>query len=108
MPSTNVYALESMVIDIMQVTKQTRIDGRHSLAVAREARLAVVEAMARFAAEQPDPAFYKVLDVARRVAGLGSLGVERYVVLVRGPGGGHAQRRPLPLRRVRTRKGHLP
>jgi uncharacterized protein (DUF2252 family) len=40
--------------------------------------------MQRFAASQAKPAFFEVLDVARRIAGTGSLGVERYAVLVRG------------------------
>jgi uncharacterized protein (DUF2252 family) len=42
--------------------------------------------MAKFASTQVDPKFFKVLDVERRIAGLGSLGVERYVVLVEGKG----------------------
>jgi uncharacterized protein (DUF2252 family) len=42
--------------------------------------------MKRFAAEQPNPDFYKVLDVARRIAGTGSLGVDRYTILVQGKG----------------------
>ena len=42
--------------------------------------------MRNFARTQPDPRFFEVLDVARRIAGTGSLGVERYVILVRGDG----------------------
>ena len=49
-------------------------------------RAGVMAFMADFAAKQPTPDFYKVLDVARRVAGTGSLGVERYSVLVKGKG----------------------
>jgi uncharacterized protein (DUF2252 family) len=33
-----------------------------------------------------NPSFFEVLDVARRIAGTGSLGLERYVVLVQGKG----------------------
>jgi len=51
-------------------------------------RATVAAFMEQFAASQPDPAFFKLLDVARRVAGTGSLGIERYVLLVRGKGGG--------------------
>ena len=47
-------------------------------------RRMVIELVGHFAKHLPDPPFYRVLDVARRVAGLGSLGVERYAVLVRG------------------------
>ena len=42
--------------------------------------------MRTFAKSQPHPAAYKMIDVARRIAGTGSLGLERYVVLVRGAG----------------------
>lgn len=40
--------------------------------------------IAQFAAMQPNPEFFTVLDVAKRIAGLGSLGLERYVVLIKG------------------------
>ena len=39
-----------------------------------------------WAATQPEPKFFKVLDVAGRIAGTGSLGVSRYVLLVEGKG----------------------
>jgi len=46
----------------------------------------VILFMADFAASQPNPKFFKVIDVARRIAGIGSLGIERYVILVEGTG----------------------
>ena len=49
-------------------------------------RTGVTAFMAQFAASQAVPDFFKVQDVARRVAGTGSLGVERYSVLVKGKG----------------------
>ncbi len=42
--------------------------------------------MTNFARAQPNPSFFKFLDVARRVAGTGSLGVDRYAVLIDGKG----------------------
>jgi uncharacterized protein (DUF2252 family) len=39
-----------------------------------------------WAANQPDPDFYQVLDVKYRLAGNGSLGLERYLILVEGKG----------------------
>lgn len=42
--------------------------------------------MQKFAATQPNPEFFEVLDIACRIAGTGSLGVERFVVLVEGKG----------------------
>lgn len=66
--------------------RQLRVDGRHALPASEAQRAAVTAFMAGFAATRPDPDFYRVLDVARRIAGTGSLGVERYVVLVEGKG----------------------
>lgn len=42
--------------------------------------------MAEFAAQQAKPKFYRVQDIARRIAGTGSLGVSRFEVLIRGDG----------------------
>jgi uncharacterized protein (DUF2252 family) len=39
-----------------------------------------------FASRQPSPKFFEVLDIGRRIAGTGSLGVVRFVVLVEGKG----------------------
>src|SRR5579883_511161 len=39
-----------------------------------------------WAAQQPKPKFFQVLDVAYRIAGTGSLGLERYILLVEGEG----------------------
>jgi uncharacterized protein (DUF2252 family) len=39
-----------------------------------------------WAAEQANPKFFRLLDVARRIAGTGSLGVDRYVALIEGKG----------------------
>jgi uncharacterized protein (DUF2252 family) len=63
-----------------------RVDGKKALPVSDKQRAKVNAFMRRFASEQPDPDFYKVLDVARRIAGTGSLGVDRYVILVQGKG----------------------
>lgn len=63
-----------------------RVDGKKALPVSDKQRAKVTAFMKRFASEQANPDFYKVLDVARRVAGTGSLGVERYVILVQGKG----------------------
>lgn len=65
---------------------QLRVDGRHTVAVDDRERSVVTRWLTSFAASQADPGFFDVLDVARRIAGLGSLGLERYAVLVRGDG----------------------
>ena len=68
-----------------------KIDGKKTLAVTAAQRKTVLEFMQCFAKTQPQPKFFKVLDVARRIAGTGSLGVQRYVILIEGKGstGGH-------------------
>lgn len=58
--------------------------GQRALPATREQRQAVGRALEHFAAAQHQPGFARVLDVARRVAGTGSLGAGRFVVLVEG------------------------
>jgi uncharacterized protein (DUF2252 family) len=61
-------------------------DGKKALQAMREQREKVGSFMASFTESQANPDFFKVLDIARRIAGTGSLGVERYVILVEGKG----------------------
>ncbi|SCC93779.1 conserved hypothetical protein [Thiomonas sp. X19] len=63
-----------------------RVDGQKALPASDEQREQVTALLAEFAAAQAHPEFYTVLDVARRIAGTGSLGVDRYVILVQGKG----------------------
>ncbi|HEY4954458.1 MAG TPA: DUF2252 domain-containing protein [Gemmatimonadaceae bacterium] len=67
--------------------RRIRIDGKHALPATDDQRREVTRRLDKFAKSQPDPRFFGILDVARRVAGVGSLGLSRYVVLVRGDGG---------------------
>jgi len=69
-----------------QGRRRIRTDGRHANPATRDMRHAVTTALQAFGARQSDPRYYKVVDVARRIAGTGSLGLERFVVLVRGSG----------------------
>lgn len=73
--------------DMKSGKRKLRLDGKKALPVDAESRKKVVDFMAEFAATQSHPEFFKVIDVARRIAGTGSLGIERYVILVRGRGG---------------------
>ncbi|HMH25601.1 MAG TPA: DUF2252 family protein [Gemmatimonadaceae bacterium] len=70
--------------------RRIRVDGRRALPITESQRTRVTRRLDNFAKSQPDPDFFRVLDVARRVAGLGSLGLERYIVLVRGDRDGNA------------------
>jgi len=63
------------------------VDGKHALPISDDARAKFTRELEKFAKTQARPDFFRVLDVARRVAGLGSLGLERYIVLVQGEGG---------------------
>jgi len=63
-----------------------RCDGKRAMAVTDAQRTRVTKLIGAFAAEQANPSFFEVLDVAHRIAGTGSLGLERYVVLVEGKG----------------------
>jgi uncharacterized protein (DUF2252 family) len=67
-------------------TRRFLNDGVKTLKVSDQERDQVVRFMERFARTQPDPGFYRVLDVARRVAGTGSLGLARHAILVHGKG----------------------
>jgi uncharacterized protein (DUF2252 family) len=60
--------------------------GKRALPASPAQKREVAALLAAYARTQEDPRFFRVLDVARRVAGTGSLGVERYVVLVEGKG----------------------
>lgn len=81
------------------VHKRTRkfvADGEHILpATADEVAFATalvevaatrIQIQSQMPTRPPAPRFFKVLDVARRVAGLGSLGVRRYAVVIDGEG----------------------
>jgi uncharacterized protein (DUF2252 family) len=63
-----------------------KLDGAKALQASDSQKKSVIAFINRFAGEQPNPKFFRVLDIGRRIAGTGSLGVVRYVVLVEGKG----------------------
>jgi uncharacterized protein (DUF2252 family) len=63
-----------------------RVDGKKALAVSGKRRMQIETFMKDFASKQPDAKFFRPLDVARRIAGTGSLGVDRYAILIEGRG----------------------
>lgn len=67
-------------------TRSIRCDGEHALKATDTQKRYVSDLIETYAADTGRPEFFNVLDVARRIAGTGSLGVERYVVLVEGKG----------------------
>jgi len=68
--------------------RRLRLDPTRVLPVPTSARAGLLRELRALGRSQSDPGFYQVLDVGRRVAGTGSLGVRRYIVLVRGRGPG--------------------
>ena len=80
----------STFLDLRTTTKGRRrllrVDGKKALAATAAQRDTVTGFVDAYAKSQPDPDFYQVLDVARRIAGTGSLDVDRYVILVTGKG----------------------
>ena len=65
--------------------RRLRLNER-ALPIAKEERGRLTSVIERFGAARGEPRFYRLLDAARRVAGKGSLGLERYVLLVEGKG----------------------
>ena len=66
--------------------RRIRTDGKKALPVDEKRRASVEALLKEFAKTQENPNFYSVRDVACRIAGTGSLGVERYIVLIEGKG----------------------
>ncbi len=62
------------------------VDGVKALPASEIQKDLVTRFMNDYASTQPDPKFFEVLDIGCRIAGTGSLGVERFVVLVEGKG----------------------
>ncbi len=62
------------------------VDGGKALPASETEKQSITALIDEFAARQGNPKFFEVLDVARRIAGTGSLGLERYVILICGKG----------------------
>lgn len=67
-------------------TRKLMINGKQTQPVTEVERAAVTALMQQWGARQRNLPFSTLLDVAHRIAGIGSLGVERYVLLVEGKG----------------------
>lgn len=75
-----------MRTEVRHGQRRIRLDGRKALPADARQHDKVFTFMEKFAAKRNDPKFFKPLDIARRIAGTGSLGVDRYIILVRGKG----------------------
>ena len=63
-----------------------RIDEKHTLAAHPNDRKRIKKFVREFGGEESNPRFFNFIDVARRIAGTGSLGLERFTILVEGRG----------------------
>ncbi|WP_345533234.1 DUF2252 family protein [Viridibacterium curvum] len=66
--------------------RRIRLDNGKALPLHEDEHDALLQRMQDFALLQDDPHFFKPLDAARRISGNASLGLPRYIVLVRGQG----------------------
>ena len=66
--------------------RRIRVDGIKALKASKEDIAMATRVMERVGASAGKKKFYRVLDVARRIAGCGSLGLTRLIVLVEGNG----------------------
>ena len=74
------------ITEVNGKARRLTIDRKHTLPVPEVGRGRISAFMKKWAARQPDPSYYKLLDVARRVTGVSHLGLPRYVLLVEGEG----------------------
>jgi len=63
------------------------IDDIHTLPISKKEKNKITEHIGNWAKGTTDPNFFEVKDVAFRIAGTSSLGIERYAILVEGRGG---------------------
>ncbi len=66
--------------------RQLKIDGKKMLAIGKERYQSIARSIERWATSQVNPDFFEVLDIGFRIAGTGSLGLDRYLILVTGKG----------------------
>jgi uncharacterized protein (DUF2252 family) len=66
--------------------RQLKYDGVKILKISIQRQQEVIQSIDDWAQTQINPEFFKVLDVGLRVAGTGSLGLDRYLILVAGKG----------------------
>ncbi len=62
------------------------LDNKKVFAIDADIKKQIIKAVAQWAKIQPQADFYRVLDVGARIAGVSSLGVQRYVLLINGNG----------------------
>jgi uncharacterized protein (DUF2252 family) len=72
--------------ELINDSRQLKFDDCKILEIDRQQRIKVTNAIDSWAKNRADKDFFEVLDVGFRVAGTGSLGLDRYLILVVGKG----------------------
>ncbi len=72
--------------ELISNRRQFKIDGKKILEISKERYQSIARSIELWASTQADPDFFEVLDIGFRVAGTGSLGLDRYLILVTGKG----------------------
>jgi uncharacterized protein (DUF2252 family) len=77
--------------EVIDGRRRIRLDPQRTLPMTRAERQAVTGVIGATTMARENPLYFRVLDIARRIAGTGSLGVRRYVILIHGHGGRNGQ-----------------
>jgi uncharacterized protein (DUF2252 family) len=71
---------------VSQNKRQIEVDGERAFPISEQERSRLTAFLKSWAITQSNPNFYELIDVSGRLAGTGSLGVPRYLLLVKGKG----------------------
>jgi uncharacterized protein (DUF2252 family) len=72
--------------ELIDGRRHLKIDDDKTLKISKESYQKVIQSIDIWSKTQANPNFFEVLDVGFRVAGTGSLGLDRYLILVAGKG----------------------
>jgi uncharacterized protein (DUF2252 family) len=72
--------------EIIKDRRHLKFDKDKTLKIDKQRREEIGQVIYEWAKTQPKPEFFEVLDVGFRLAGIGSLGLDRYLILVAGKG----------------------
>ncbi len=72
--------------ELIKTRRYLRFDREKVLKIDKQLSQQIVQVIHEWAATQANPEFFEVLDIGFRLAGTGSLGLDRYLILVKGKG----------------------
>jgi uncharacterized protein (DUF2252 family) len=72
--------------ELIKDRRQLRFDREKVLKIDKQLYQQIAQAIHDWAETQANPEFFEVLDIGFRLAGTGSLGLDRYLILVKGKG----------------------